>query len=141
MTPFHTTAVEAIFDSYPSRTRARLLALRELIFKTAAATPGVGPLQETLKWGEPAYVTAQSRSGSTLRIACKPSNPLRYRMCFICTTSLIEDFRRLFPDDFCYEGNRAIVFDVGEPVPMEALAVCVEAALTYRLKRGGARRT
>jgi hypothetical protein len=45
-----------------------LLALRRVIFATAAATPGVGVLTETLKWGEPAHVTAETASGSTIRL-------------------------------------------------------------------------
>jgi hypothetical protein len=34
-----------------------------MIFDVARQTKGVGKLQETLKWGEPAYVTAESGSG------------------------------------------------------------------------------
>ena len=68
MKPFSNPAVEAHFSSYPATVRKKMLAIRELVFETAAKTKGVGELQETLKWGEPAYVTAETKSGSTLRM-------------------------------------------------------------------------
>jgi hypothetical protein len=133
MTPFQTDSVAAVFEAYPLGIREKLLALRELIFETAEHTPGVGALQETLKWGEPAYLTAQTKSGSTIRIHWKRSSPTQYCMYFICTTNLVDTFRTLFPNDFMFEGNRALVFDEREPVPLDELAFCVAAALTYKL--------
>ena len=35
--------------------------LRQLIFETAAATEVVGELEETLKWGEPSYLTPKTK--------------------------------------------------------------------------------
>src|ERR1700712_3547171 len=61
-------AVEAVFNAYPKPAKARLLALRRLIFDTAKATREAGTLQETLKWGQPSYLTAETKSGSTIRI-------------------------------------------------------------------------
>ncbi len=61
-------AVARAFAAYPPGMRRKLLALRELILRTAAATGGVGPIEETLKWGEPAYVTSQTGSGSTIAV-------------------------------------------------------------------------
>jgi diamine N-acetyltransferase len=43
-------AVLAKFDTYPPNVRRKLLALRALVFRTAAATEGVGEIEETLKW-------------------------------------------------------------------------------------------
>lgn len=124
-------AVAQVFDTYPAAMRQKLLGLRELIFNTAAATKGVGKLEETLKWGEPAYVTAQSKTGSTIRIGWKQKNPSQYAMYFHCQTDLIERFRTLFPSDFRFEGNRAIVFEETDSVATDSLAVCIAAALTY----------
>ena len=64
-----------VLETYPPAMRRRLKVLRKLILHTAASTVGVGPLEETLKWGEPAYSTTQSGSGSTIRIAWKKSSP------------------------------------------------------------------
>ena len=131
MKPFESSTVAQAFEAYPPAMRLRLLALRQLIFDTAAATEGVGPLDETLKWGEPAYVTSQSKSGSTIRIDWKKKSPSQYAMYFNCQTSLVETFRTLFPHDFKFEGNRAIVFGESDAVPQDALALCIAAALTY----------
>ena len=126
--------VAATFDGYPNEIREKLLGLRELIFEVAAETPGVGTIDETLKWGEPAYLTTNTKSGSTVRIAWKKSHPDQYSMYFICTTNLVETFRSMFPSDFHYEGNRAINFSAEEAVPEDALRFCIAAALTHRLR-------
>ena len=125
-------AVEKVLESYPPAIRRKLLGLRKLILETAAATPGVGPIEETLKWGEPAFVTSTCKSGSTVRIGWKAATPGQYFMYFICTTTLVDNFRTWFPDDFTFEGNRALVFDENAVVPTDALAVCIAAALTYQ---------
>lgn len=135
MTPFADPAVAQVFDAYPPGLRRKLLALRELIFETAAATAGVGRLEETLKWGEPAYVTAETGSGSTVRIDRKKGSATRYAMYFHCQTGLVDTFRTLFPGEFSFEGRRAIVFDEADVVPVDGLRICIEAALTHHLRR------
>lgn len=133
MSPFTSSAVAAKFDAYPPPVRRKLLALRELVLRTAAAIPEVGAVEETLKWGEPAYVP-KNRAGSTVRMDWKAKAPEQYAMYFLCTTNLVETFRTMFPNDFRFEGNRALVFGLDERVPMDALSVCIAASLTYHLK-------
>jgi len=135
MKPFSDRAVEEHFDSYPPKVRTKMLALRELVFTTAAKTPGVGELQETLKWGEPAYLTEQSKSGTTVRIDWKEKAPDQYAMYVHCQTGLVDTFRSLFPDDFVFEGNRALVFRLSDKLPKEPLAFCIQASLTYHLNK------
>ena len=81
--------VASKFETYPPRIREKLMVLRELIFSTAASTEGVGTLEETLKWGEPAYVTTETGSGSTVRIDWKKAKPTQYAIYFNCNTTLI----------------------------------------------------
>ena len=50
-----------VFDTYPDEQRWPLLEIRALIFSVAGATDGVGPLVETLKWGQPRYLTEAPR--------------------------------------------------------------------------------
>jgi Domain of unknown function (DU1801) len=138
MTPFTDPRVAATFVGYPITARKRLMKLRECIFEVAARTDGVGAIDEALKWGEPAYLTTASKSGSTIRIAWKKSRPNEYAMYFICTTGLIDTFRSLFPQDFKFEGNRAIIFETEEAVHWDALRFCIAAALTHH-KSGGHR--
>jgi len=129
-----------VFRSYPPRIRTRLHRLRELIFETAASTDGVGPITETLKWGEPAYLTEATGSGSTIRIGWKASAPEHYTMYFNCQTSLVDTFRTLFPE-LRFEGNRALVFAADAPPPDEDIAKCVELALTYHVWKRRRERT
>lgn len=56
--------VAAVFEADPAELRKRLMRLRLLIYETAAATEGVGPLVETLKWGQASYLTSASGSGT-----------------------------------------------------------------------------
>ncbi len=138
MRSFGSPEVAAKFDSYPANVRRKLLALRELVFRTAAATRGVGEIEETLKWGEPAYVT-KNKSGSTVRMDWKKSDPNNYALYFHCQTNLVDTFRTLFPHDFKFEGNRALVFPLDSDVPQDSLAVCIAASLTYHLKTRGSK--
>ena len=131
MPPFANPAVAQTFEVYPPALRRRLLALRSLVFETAAATKGVGELEETLKWGEPAYLTTQSKSGSTVRIGLSKAQPGACAVYFNCNTTLVHTFRTLFPTGLTFEGNRAIVLKAGERIPKDSLAFCIAAALTY----------
>ena len=93
------------------------------ILDTALETEGVGGLEETLRWGEPSYITKVSKSGSTVRIGWKESNPRQYGLYFHCSTKLVDTFREIHGDRFTFEGNRAIIFDEGDDVPEEELTL------------------
>jgi hypothetical protein len=120
--------VAHVFDRYPEHIRPKMEYLRHLILEAAAAIPEVTRLEETLKWGEPSYLT---KKGSTIRMDWKEKSPDQYAMYFKCTSKLVPTFREVFPDTFTYEGNRAIVFGLDEPVPAEALKECITAGLRY----------
>jgi len=126
--------VAAVFASYSPPMRKRLMRLRRIILDTAANTPGVGKLEETLKWNEPAYLTTQSKSGSTIRINRLPDNQ-HYAMFFNCNTNLVDTFRTLFPGAFRYEGNRSIVFSIDDNIAEKELQFCIAMALTYHIKK------
>lgn len=123
------------FLAFPPAIQPKVLAIRELILTAAAATPGVGPIEETLKWGEPAYLTSKSKSGSTIRLGWKQANPTQYAIYFICHTNLVARFRELFPDELQFDGDRAMVFEKDDPVPTEAVVTCLKMALTYHQSR------
>ena len=127
--------VAATFSAFPERVRARLLQARDLIFETAAAIERVGPLTETLKWGEPAYLTEATRSGSTIRLGWFRSSERECAVLFNCRTTLVDDFRERFPDVFAYEKSRAILLDAREPLPKAPLSSCLGMALTYHRRR------
>jgi len=128
-------AVDAAFGAYPKPLRAKLLSLRRLIFDTAAATEGVGALQETLKWGQPSYLTAESKSGSTIRIDRVKSSADQVALYFHCQTDLVATFRELYPDELTYSGNRAVILNADDEFPETVLRHCVGLALTYHLRK------
>jgi hypothetical protein len=128
------TAVEAVFAAYPGPVKSKLLALRRLIFDTAKTTAEVGALQEALKWGQPSYLTTESKSGSTIRIDQVKAEAGQYAVYFHCQTDLVETFRELYPE-LRYGGNRSILLDAGEKLPEKALRHCVALALTYHLRK------
>ena len=135
--PFANADVAAVFASYPEDVRAALLELRALIFATAGETPGVGPIEEALRWGQPSYLTSHTGSGSTIRIAATgPKSDHDLAMYFICRTNLVEDFRAQFGDVFTYERNRALMFNAGGELPQNELRECVATALTYHRSTG-----
>ncbi|MGO8911898.1 MAG: DUF1801 domain-containing protein [Bradyrhizobium sp.] len=137
---FSDPAVDAVFGAYPRPIKAKLLALRRLIFDTAKATKGVGRLEETLKWGQPSYLTPETGSGSTIRIDRIKSTANQYAVYFHCQTDLVATFRELYPTEFSYGGNRSIVLNAEDKVPEPALRHCLALALTYHLNKRKAAR-
>lgn len=139
--PIDEPRVAAAFDRAVPEIRSRLLELRALILDTAAGTDGVGEIEETLKWGEPAYLTPRTRSGSTIRLGVIKSEPDRYALHFNCQTDLVERFRAWFGRELRFDGNRSIVLCLDEPIPAESLRTCIAAALTYHRDKRARRRT
>lgn len=133
--PFKNPEVAALFESYSPQVRSKLLALRDLIFEIAAQTKSVGELEETLKWGQPSYLTSGTKSGSIIRIDRIKAQPEQYAIYFHCQTNLISTFREIYPRGFKYQGNRAIIFNVNEDVPAKPLRHCILLALTYFLQK------
>jgi hypothetical protein len=131
MKPFADAKVAAIFDAYPPATRTKLLALRKLILDTARETEGVGAIEETLKWGQPSYLTPETKSGTTVRIGAAKDGSGRSAIYVHCQTNLVETFRALYPDKLKFEGNRAIVFDAKDDIPAAEVRHCIAMALTY----------
>lgn len=125
-------AVAEVFESYPQHMQKKLLFLRRLIIATASETDDISAVEETLKWGEPSYVT---KSGSTVRIDWKKATPHQYAMYFHCQTTLVDTFKELYRDTFKFEGNRAIVFNENDDIPINELKHCILLALTYHSRK------
>lgn len=120
--------VASTFNNYPDLVRDKMFALRELIIETANEIEGLSKLEETLKWGEPSYLT---KNGSTLRVDWKQRSPDQYAMYFQCTSKLVPTFKMIFGNVLKFEGNRAIILEVEEDLPTEELKQCIKATLTY----------
>ena len=128
-----TLDVDDVFAQYNGKQAEMLQRLRSLILEVADNTEGVGEVEECLKWGQPSFVTKKPKSGSTIRIDAIKDDPDHVAMYFICTTNLVEQFRNQYPDTFTYSGNRALIFDINEPLREAELRHCVAKALTYHL--------
>ncbi len=116
--------VAAVYDRMHTAQRIHLMEVRTLIL-ALAKEKGVGAMTETLKWGEPAYLTA-SKVGTTIRLGLSNG---RSAVFFNCQTTLVDGFRADFPEAFDFVGNRALV--LREDCDAAALAACLSRALTY----------
>lgn len=126
--------VNSAFGALPAPIGMRLLQVRDLIFATAAADDAIGRLTETLKRGEPAYLTDETGSGSTIRLG-RLKNSDQPAILFNCKTTLVDTFRERFPDAFEYRQTRALLLPVAGKLPRRELSVCLSLALTYHLDR------
>lgn len=130
-TPAVPRNVAKAIDAYPAAAKKRLLAIRELVFETAAKHPEVGTVTETLKWGEPAYLTQETGSGSTIRIDFKEKDPEHVSLFFNCQTTLVGQMRREFPGEFSYVENRQVKIPLSGRLPKRVLSKCLAMALMY----------
>jgi Domain of unknown function (DU1801) len=124
--------VAEVFNNYPGHIRQKLIFLRQLVLDTASERTGVGILEESLKWGEPSYLT---KGGSTIRMDWKKSKPDRYALYFNCQTKLVGTFKEVFGDRLKFEGNRAIVFYQNDEIPIDEVKRCILLALTYHSRK------
>lgn len=126
--------VAAVLDTYPAPLKEQLTWLRSLIFEAASATEGVGPLEETLKWGEVSYLTSQSGSGTTVRIA-QDKRSGQPAIFVNCQTNLVSRYRELYADGFSFDGDRGVI--VGAAPDEAALKHMIALALTYHSAKKG----
>lgn len=124
--------VDAVFNAYPKPIQIKFKFIRQLIIDTASKNKNIKLMEEALKWGEPAYIV---KGGSTIRLAWKKSTPNQYAIYFNCKTKLLDAFKERYKNDFKYEGNRAIVFELDDVFSVDALKCCIELALTYHSKK------
>ena len=127
--------VKKAFDVFQTPVRKKLMGLRMLIFDVAKETEGVGELTETLKWGQPGYLTEKTKSGSTVRIGREKKTDGDYAIYFKCRTTLVDTFKKRHKNKFRFEGNRAILFNPDDKIPVRELGLCIAIALTYHLDK------
>lgn len=131
--PFACAKVEQAFDLDDAEARRGLLVLRALIFDVAAELPAVGRIEETLRWGQPSYITPESKSGSTLRLGVPKG--ARFGVFVHCQSQLIPEYLTTFPAWDRVEGTRAVLFD--RPSEIEPLrhGWLIKRALTYHIRK------
>lgn len=128
MKPFENPLVASAFKALPPQTRAGALALRALVFDTAASLPAVPTVQEELRWGQPAYLAPK---GSTIRLGAHKS--ASFALFVHCQSRLISDFTSAFPGEDRIDGNRAVLFDDTAQIDPTRHGWLIARALTYHL--------
>lgn len=78
--------------------------------------------------GQPSYLV---KGGSTIRIDWKPNDPNVVKVFFHCQTKLVETFKEIYPEEFVYEGKRAIVIPLKPIGRSGSLNHCLLMALKY----------
>ena len=126
----------AAWEGFPQELAEKLILLRRLILDVASSDPAIGALEEVLKWGQPAFLTSATGSGTTVRIHCHRKSADHYAFYVHCQTDLVARYRQLYSDQLTFDGNRAVVFDVKDALPVDAVCHCLVMALTYHLQNG-----
>jgi hypothetical protein len=126
--------VRSAIDAYPTSVRDGLKTLRALILETARETPGVGKIEEDLRWGQPSFLTSETGSGSAIRIDGFREDPSRYAIFFHRQSGLVDEFREIYRNDLTFIGQRAIELHVGRRVPKSKLKHCISLAPTHHLR-------
>lgn len=142
ITHFSSREIESIFNSYSDNSRKQLLTIREIIFDVAKRDKDIKGVFEEVRWGQPSYITNQTKSGSTIRLGVFEKDKIA--VFFHCKTTLIERFRVIYGDKLEFSKNRAIIIDPKKKIScdvMDAISHCIQMSLRYnidkqRLKKG-----
>ena len=124
----------SVIEREPPDIREGLMELRRLILETAAETDGIGKVVETLKWGQPSYLTEKPKSGTTIRIAKDGSELGDIALYVSCNTSLVSEWRGLFPY-LIFGGDRSLHLSLANPLPLPELRQMIRMALTYHRRK------
>ena len=124
-------AIARAITAAPEPAQKGLWALRALILETAASLPNVGRVEECLKWGQPAFTTPETKSGSTLRLGCPKSGG--FALYAHCQSTIISSFAEAFPGLDTIEGNRAVHFSDASQIDPSRHGQLIAHALQYHL--------
>lgn len=128
-----------ILDSFsrnlPTHTAGTLFKLRDLIFKIAEKHPEIGPIEESLKWGQPSYAPQKKCTGTPIRLGTIKDAPHKLGLFVHCQTDIIENFRLKHNTLFEWDKTRALIIDSTKPIPFAALETFILMALTYHIKK------
>lgn len=128
---FATPQVAKKFAAFPDEVREALLDLRSLILEVAAEDERIGMIEESLKWGQPAYRPKRGRIGTTLRLDAKGED--RCALYYHCQSNLGDQYQALYGDKLVLD-RRSITIPLAELPDRDVIRHCVSMALTYHLR-------
>jgi hypothetical protein len=123
------TPLLTVIAHWPEPARAALWTCRAL-YHTVAAESGAGPLDESLKWGQPAWRPRQPRRGTTLRLDWKPDRSGELLVQVDCKTDLAARFRTQAPQ-IANDGRRVIGLPLDVALPEAAVARLAVMTFNY----------
>lgn len=127
--PFNQTLL-----SWPQQAKDQFCEIRALIL-AAAEQADVGVVEESLKWGQPAWRPKRARTGSTLRLNWQDNSPQTIALFVDCKSTISATMRDIYPHDFQYESNRGLRLYLGTPLPEQAIDHLARLTFTYHRKR------
>ncbi len=130
MQPFKDHHIYELYTAPPAPFNQIMLQIRTWIFQAPKRNSLIGPIKETLRWGEASYINEQGH-GSLLRIAYKDTSKPYVGLYFHCKTTLIGSIAKKYGNAFTYQGNRAIIFDGQQALNESAIKDCIEQAMLY----------
>lgn len=125
--------VQNAYESLPDSHKRYAYQIRDWIWEEVEGMSLGCNVIETLKWGEPSYLPAKRRIGSTLRIG--QFDEKHIALYFNCQTMLVENFRSMFGREVQYSKNRAVLFNVSEPLPEPIVKTCASRTFRYHLDK------
>ncbi len=131
--PFASQQAEQAYSLPDTVARDGLLLLRDMIFETAEARPEIGKIEETLRWGQPAYLTPQTKAGTTIRLGQHKS--ARFALFVHCQSRVIPEYLAAYPMWDRVDGTRAVLFDHATEIDPLRHGWLIEQALTYQLRK------
>ena len=101
--------------------------IRSLIFSSARELE-LDYLSLTTKWGEASFVSSK---GVTIRLAAYKHQQGALGVFFPCSSTMIQNCKELFPEEFEYEKQRAIILSKEGKLNTLTLELVIRAALNY----------
>ncbi len=128
MTSIHPDLVHK-FRSWPDRAAECAHSVRSIFVQTAKDI-GVNSLEESLKWGEPAW--RPKKGGITLRVAWSTNAPEELGVFVDCKSDLCARMQSDFPRSFRYIAPRVMYIALDETIPEDALTHLAKLAFQYK---------
>ncbi len=119
--------IKTVWNGYPAAAIKQLTAIHGLIL-AIAEEKNLGPVTESIKWGEASY---QVKGGTPVRLDWKSTTPESVQIYCHCQTRLIETFREVYGAQLNFEGKRALVVPNTTDIQQLPLAHCLETAMRY----------
>ncbi|MEP5732549.1 MAG: hypothetical protein ABJL67_24625 [Sulfitobacter sp.] len=105
------------------------------LFHQISTERDIGPLDETLKWGQPSWRPVRPRTGSTLRMGWRQADADHLAFFVDCKTNLAAQMQDIYPDVFQNDGKRALLLPLSRPFAEQAVAHLAELTFTYHQRK------